>query len=502
MSELSAEHSPGDDKPCLTVTQAMAYAAPTLAVAFLMGPVSIVQGIYAKYFGLGLTTIAGILLAARVFDAVTDPAIGYLSDWYYARKGHRKGLFVVGGIGLILSAALLSAPNGFFVSEPPYTPVTSLYFLLSLLALYLAWTLFEIPHLSWGSDLATDEASKNQLFSLRVLGTTLGGLIFFAVPLLPFFDGQGFTPQTLVWSVIAAAIIMLLTLSLSVRAVPNNTEADNTFPASSRKVQPQQNANHKHTKALSLRKLVAMLLANKPFLVIVTVFFIAGAGGGMLMALVFIFVDSFLDLGEKLPLIYMVAMGVSIVAVAIWNRLGVMLEAKRCLSLGVAVSCLACFGISFLDPDQEYAWLMLIALLACVSSGSIAMNIFIPSLLSGATAYGQWRFGENCASSYFSVFTLIAKGNAAIGGAVGLAVAGYYGFDAAATTHTAEQIFGLRLGIAYIPALTMAVALFLVARVPLNNYRNTIITRRLAILSARSKGQPQTIKTAQSECLN
>ena len=61
----------------------LAYPLPYIAMAFLFGPMAILQGIYAKYFGLSLTTIAAVLLIGRLFDAITDPIIGYLSDRHF-----------------------------------------------------------------------------------------------------------------------------------------------------------------------------------------------------------------------------------------------------------------------------------------------------------------------------------------------------------------------------------------------------------------------------------
>ena len=80
----------------LKLKEEVAYALPAVAISFLMGPIGIVQGIYAKYFGLELTTIAAVLLVARLFDGITDPIVGYWSDRSYAKGGSRK-LFVVSG---------------------------------------------------------------------------------------------------------------------------------------------------------------------------------------------------------------------------------------------------------------------------------------------------------------------------------------------------------------------------------------------------------------------
>ena len=68
-----------------------AYGAPSFAQAFIHGPaISVLQGIYAKFFGLSLQEIAFVILLSRIFDAVNDPIVGFLSDRYRARHGTRK----------------------------------------------------------------------------------------------------------------------------------------------------------------------------------------------------------------------------------------------------------------------------------------------------------------------------------------------------------------------------------------------------------------------------
>ena len=49
-------------------SECLAYIAPAVCITLMMGSMGIVHNLYAKYFGIGLTTIAAILLFARIFD--------------------------------------------------------------------------------------------------------------------------------------------------------------------------------------------------------------------------------------------------------------------------------------------------------------------------------------------------------------------------------------------------------------------------------------------------
>ena len=470
---MSREPNVKKNVDSLPNSKAVGYALPTIAVAFLMGPVPIIQGIYAKYFELDLTTIGTIILIARLFDAVTDPVIGYLSDRYYANKGSRKGFIITGGMLFVISSYFLFIPNGIH-SNVPYAPVSSFYFLVWFLVFYLAWTLFEIPHLAWGSELAVNTQEKNTVFSLRALGYSLGALLFYAVPLLPIFESHSFTPQTLTWSVPIACALILPFLYYCIKTVPE------------RKVifGPKKNLNQKkhpscdEKKNVHYQRVFSLLLGNKPFLIVIAAFFFSGTGAGMVMALLFIFADSFLGLGEKLPLIYMLTMGASVISIGIWNKLSTILSKKTCWILGILITAIGVLGIGSLTPGVN-SWLTLLFLQTLMFCGAMAGNIFTPSLLSDTIDYATWKFGQDYAGTYFSVYALIMKVNIAIGGAIGLIIAGHYKFDATINTHSPEQIFGLHLAIVYLPTLTILISLFFIALMPLNSRRNSIIRRRL-----------------------
>lgn len=179
-------HLQSDSTKQLNLRTSLAYAAPSIAVAFLSGPIALVQGIYAKYFGLSLGTIAAVVLIARLFDAFTDPLIGFLSDRFHRHSGSRKSFILAGGILFVISSYFLYVPVGFGTSDTQ-VKVSGAYFLISFLGFYLAYTLFEITHLAWGSEIGTSSEDKNKIYSLRALAVSIGLMLFFCSAFITFF---------------------------------------------------------------------------------------------------------------------------------------------------------------------------------------------------------------------------------------------------------------------------------------------------------------------------
>lgn len=475
-----------DASPSMGLGQTFAYAAPAIAVAFLYGPVHLVQGIYAKYFGLALSTIAGIVLVARLFDAITDPLIGYLSDRYYQRVGGRKPFVVLGCLLLVVSSYFLYVP---FDTDTvgTSTNVSATYFLIWFLAFYFAWTLFEIPHLAWASELAPHSMAKNKVYCIRVLAVFIGHLAFYAVPLLPVFATNEFTPKTLEWSVVIAGVLMLPLLYFCTKSVPNNG-----VECSGATCQPCNKGVEKEGVAV----LLPIILGNKPFLLFLMAFLFAGVGVGMWFALVFIYVDVYLKQGDQLALIYLLSLSVSMVTLAAWYKLAVVFGKKLAWGLGVILTALGIAGTGLLNPGEtNFSTLAVVMIL--IYTGFASITMLAPSLLADINDYGTWKFGVDRTATYFSLYTLITKANVALGGALGLAIAGWYGFDAAAQNHSEENIRGLHLAIAYLPALITLIAVVFIALISINTPRHAIIQHRLnsrAKRQARSENSNKYVK--------
>lgn len=454
-----------------------------MATAFLVGPLAIVQGIYAKYFGLPLTTIATILLVARVFDAVSDPLIGFYSDRYHARTGSRKPFVLCGGLLLVISSYFLYVPVDFDTLQTlegnavPIT-VSSGYFLGWFLAFYLAWTLFEIPHMAWGSELASSSQGKTLVYSLRAAAALLGISLFYAVPLLPIFSSNSFTPQSLVVAVLFAGILMLVLLYCCIKYTPKGEIKPPTSIALE---------GYNQTLASKLKMISHEIMSNRILLLFLLAVTFSTIGiGGMWFTLIFIYVDAYLELGEYFAKVSLLAVFISIFMTSVWYFLAARLGKITAVVLGLLASVIGVFLTGFLEQGQSTFLSLLLVMILCYGIGAVSVMVLAPSLLGDIIDYSRLRYGRDRAATYFSLYTMVAKMSQAIGGALGLAVAGHYGFDPAADTYTAENITGLRLAIAWLPAgfVLCSIVLFLIN--PLTARRHALIRKRLDARDCRA----------------
>lgn len=469
-------------KKTATLWQQQAYVLPTISTSFIVGSLTIVQGMYAKYFGLSLETIAAIIFISRLFDAVTDPIIGFYSDRNYRRTSSRKLFVVVGGLLFIVSSYFLYTPveletlhaieNG-DVETTDY--ISAEYFLGWYLVFYFSWTLFEIPHLAWGRELSSTSQGSMKIYSLRAASMWLGILLFYSVPLFPFFETQAFTPKTLYWAVLGASFLMLPFLYLCIKNTPDNVcsnvELDHSNPK----------------EPLNLTAIGQEVLVNKPLLIILTVIMLFNFSvSGMWLTLLFIFSDTYLLLGERFAQLSLIGLSAGIPMMVVWCWLARYWSKKMALVLGLLLSLIGTLGTGLLNPGETSFFPLALVLIVCFGMGSPAVNCLAPSILADIIDYGSWKFGRSNGATYFSLYTLLGKAAAGIGGAVGFVIAGFYGFDPSSLTQSEESIFGLRMAIAWLPAGMVLLAVFFLLRYPFSAQHHSIIRRRLEGIKLRS----------------
>ena len=323
----------------------------------------------------------------------------------------------------------------------------------------------------------------------------IGTALFFCLPLLPFFESTEFSPSTLFWSVVLGGVLVVPLLYLCIKNVPNSLVES----ASS-----NLNCNVRKPK---IKDVWHIIWGNQPFLVFLSAFFLAGVGAGMSLGILFIFVDVYLGLGHKLSLAYLLSYGVSILAVGLWYKLANSLGKNVSWGVGMLLVVLGHLGMGFISPGES-GWLPLLVCMIFIYGGMTSSVTLAPSILSDIIDFGIWKFGQDYAATYFSVYTLVLKANVGIGTALGLAVAGVYGFVPSIGIQTERAIFGLQLSIAWLPALIATVSIAFIALTPINQRRHKIIRRRVALKLDRAKskylreGDPQNKGVGPSSNLN
>jgi glycoside/pentoside/hexuronide:cation symporter, GPH family len=410
---------------------------------------SILPGMYAKYFGLSLTSVAGVVLLIRLFDGASDLTVGYLSDRRRAGGGSRKPWVIAGGLGTLAAC--------YFLLLPP-TPATTRYYLLASLAYFAAFAIGEIPHLAWGNELTLDYHRRAGVFGARNILSKLGISGFYALPLLPIFASSEYNPQVLRAALLIGSLVMVSALAWALFGAPAGVALEPT-----RQDRP--------------RLLLQSILRSKPLLLYFSAIGCGALSYGMWYGLVFTYLDSYLHLGTYAPLLFLVGTVVGTLTTPMWLKL--IHRSSKSISWVIG---LGCFLLQFLwtwrmSPSDPW-WLAFVPIVLanlCFTANDIAAL----SIMGDVVDYGTLKFGVDRGATYFAISNLIFKIGLGVGGGLALGIAGQFGFSASDILHSAASIWGLRLGFIILPAGCALLCLLLALRTPLHPHRHRIIQRRL-----------------------
>lgn len=108
--------------------------------------------------GVSASLVGLAMGVTRLWDAFTDPLIGYISDNTRSRWGRRKPYLLVGAVSVGLCLALMwQIPRGW--SEMAYF----WYFLGMSMVFYLAYTIYATPFVALGFELTPDYHERTRL---------------------------------------------------------------------------------------------------------------------------------------------------------------------------------------------------------------------------------------------------------------------------------------------------------------------------------------------------
>jgi Na+/melibiose symporter-like transporter len=356
------------------------------------------------------------------------------------------------------------------------------------LAFYLAYTLFAIPHLAWINEFTVDTKEKTLVFSVNAVVGQAGGALFYLMPLLPFFATTEITPQILQISVITGAVLLVLGLLIALKVVPDGPRPE-----------PVPETTDASSTLAQVSDVIKSMLKNKPFVLFVMTLMCLGVGSGMWVGMFFIYVDSYLQLGEEFAEISLWGIVVGALAVPVWYRATLIMGKRKAWLAGMMILMVVFFCTSLLSPEGS-GFYELFALNILMFFGSGSMAVIAGPMLCDAIDFGRLKDHVERNATYFSIFLLLTKMQGAIGSALGMGIAGWFGFDVLATVQTPSALMGLHLGVAWLPAFFMAMAMFFIAMMPLSEARMVVIRKRLAArdrrLSQSAEEQPVKIESA------
>ncbi len=206
----------------------------TTSVKLAFGIGQIAEGLKTSVFGtfllfyynqvLGLAgDLAGLaIFIALLFDAVTDPIAGSVSDRWRSPRGRRHPFMYASAVPLGISFTLLFSPQALFGADGVSAwPQLALFAWMTLTTVMTraSMTLYHVPHMAVGAELSEDYDERTVLVAYRhffgavgfILAYFFGYGLFFA-PTEAYSNGQlnaaAYPPFALTLAVIMTGTIL------------------------------------------------------------------------------------------------------------------------------------------------------------------------------------------------------------------------------------------------------------------------------------------------------
>jgi sugar (glycoside-pentoside-hexuronide) transporter len=436
----------------LTPARKAVYALGDLTVNTALSSLGL---IYASYF---LTQVAGLRpalaglvpLVGRLVDAVTDPAMGRISDLTRWQSGRRRPYFLIGAIPFGVSFALLWQDPPLVTQAARFAYYAAAYCLLSV-----AMTVLSVPYLALLPEMALGYDARTSLNTFRAVGALTG--VFAAVSVRPLADSLGGGPAGFAGAGCVYGVFLALPW-LAVHAVSFERPGF-TRPTHGTLLQGfRELMRHE-----SFRRLVALFLTGRIAI-------------DLISTLLILYFTFWLGRSEDFePAMFLFLITV-ILALPVWLRLARGRDKAAIFMVGAAWWMTTSLSFLFFQPEWP-RWVLLV-LPPVVALGYAAVDLMPWAMLGEVVDEDDLRSGQRREGLYSGVFTFLRKLAGAVAVFLVLGILDLAGFrQGAEQTETARE--AIRFMSALAPAFFLALSLWFARGYPLTRAAHAGILRRL-----------------------
>jgi Na+/melibiose symporter-like transporter len=440
-----ADHEPGLHAGRLVALSSLAWPLATAGLPLAV----LVPAIYAEHHGLSLTALGAVFLLARVWDAVTDPLVGTLSDRTRTRLGRRKP-WILAGVPIFAAGAIL-------LFYPPVSPsaagLTAILFLF-----YLGWTMIQIPYAAWTGELSGHYHERTRVQAFLHVSTATALLAALILP--TWLDQVRPGDAELKLAVMGALILgsLAVAVPLALRSFP-----EPALPAAG-------DAPVRFAEAFRL------IAGDRLLLKVLASDFAVSLGQGIRASLIVFYVSFVMGRPEWGAGLYLLQFAFGIVAGPVWLRIGRRLGKARAAVAGEVAQVAINLALLLVTPEG-FALLLALTVAQGLTQGS--GNLMLRAIVADVADRQRLETGRQVTGLYFSVFSLANKGAMAVAVGIALPLVAALGFDPRGA-NDASTLQGLALVFALGPAVAHALSALFIHGFPLDQQHHEKIRRALA----------------------
>ena len=390
MAEASVEAAPESVADRLSWSTVFAYGVPGLGAGYMY----LLIGLYVMKFSTDVLLISPLVMglifsASRVWDAVSDPLVGYLSDRTRSRFGRRRTW---------MAASVLPICATFVMIFAPPTGLTGgalvAWMAVAIIGFYSVMTGFFVPHLSLGAELSSNYHERSRLFGYRHGFYTFGSIFCLATMQLLIgaeTEGVDAARERALDLSLPACAFMALVIVFAVARLKERPEFQG-------RVSPNP------------LRAFADVWRNRHSRLLIIVTLIENTGSAAIGVLTLYVAQYVVGAPHMAPLVILSYMIPSAFSVPLWIPLSRRVGKVRLWMysmLGTGFSFGGMFSLPFLPEELRLAAMFVFAVFAGLAAG--CGGTIGPSVQGDVIDYDEHLTGERKEGSYFAAWNFVYK---------------------------------------------------------------------------------------------
>lgn len=434
-----------------------AYALPAFALAIVGIPIYVyLPKFYTDVMGVPVIPAAAIILGVRVFDALSDPMTGILSDHTKTPLGRRRPYLILGAIPLASTLFLLFNP-------PHMSPtLTTWWFGLGLFALFLSWTIVAVPYEALGPEITFDYDERTAVLGTRDGFLLAGTLVAAASPAIIgnilglAGDALGERARFFWLAVLYGPLLIAACWWCAFWVREKKLERPPSSWAGMKDLRQTWN--------------------NRPFRILLVSYVISALGSNLPATLILYYVEYVL-LSVHADLFLLLYFVTGVAFLPLWIYFSKRFGKKESWLLSMGVNSVTFAGVFFLGAGDEALYGILVFFSGIGLGGTLALP---SSMQADVIDYHEYLTGKRQEGNYIGIWSISKKLAAALGVGSALFILGLSGYIPQ-EPQPEQVITTLRTLYALVPSLCNVVAIAIALAYPIDKNRHQSILRAIEL---------------------
>jgi glycoside/pentoside/hexuronide:cation symporter, GPH family len=469
-ADSDAQQTPETEK--LPFKTKLAYGAGDLGPAITANiSIFFLLVFFTNVAGIPAGLAGSILMIGKIWDAVNDPMVGFLTDKTKSRRwGRRLPWLLYGAIPFGIFFFLQWIVPRFSAEQSNNIWPLFWYYVAIGVISQVFYTVVNLPYTAMTPELTQDYDERTSLNSFRFTFSIGGSILSLILSKIIFSQIADRQQQYIVLAAVCT-IVSILSLYWCVFGT-----RDRILAFEAKRIQLEE------PPSIPFGQQLKIVFTNRPFLFVIGIYLFSWLGVQVTASIIPYFVVNCMNLQESdVPTVMIAVQGTALVMLFVWDALSKKVGKKVVYFMGMSLWIIAAAGLYFLQPGQ----IGLMYLMAVMAGFGVSTAYLVPwSMIPDVIELDELQTGQRREGIFYGFMVLLQK----FGLAFGLFLVGnalqIYGFKSSVAgiplpSQPDSALLAIRIAIGPLPTICLICGLFLTYFYPITREMHAEIMLKL-----------------------